>query len=237
MASTPAAVAKQRNTIMKSAFRARALLAHALGHRPVAAILVFASFGLSVSTASAQLRDQVIIRDKRAPLNYQLELEPHLVIGTNPPGAGQGSGAGIGARASLMVLPEGFLPRVNDSVAIGFGLDVGHYTGDWALQGYRDQCTQFQSGPNGTSICTQTTSNGGTYNYVYLPVVMQWNFWLTRRWSAFGEPGLDIYYLGNHGLNFSPAAYLGGRFHITDSVTLTGRIGYPTVALGVSFLM
>jgi hypothetical protein len=66
---------------------------------------------------------------------------------------------------------------------------------------------------------------------------MQWNFWLTRRFSAFGEPGLDVYYLGNHGFYASPAVYVGGRFRIADRITLTGRIGYPTVALGVSFMM
>jgi len=144
---------------------------------------------------------------------------------------------GLGVRGSLVILPEGFIPRLNDSVAVGVGLDIGHYTGSWAINGYRDQCLHYEPGPAGTSVCTDVSSNGGTYNYVFVPVVMQWNFWLTRRFSAFAEPGVDLYYLGNHGLWFSPAAYLGGRFQIGDRVTLTGRIGYPMVALGVSFMM
>jgi len=208
-----------------------------LHRRAAAAFSAAAALGLLCSIANAQLRDEVVIRDARAPLNYELEIEPHIVVGTNPPGAGQGYGVGLGVRGTLLILPEGFLPRVNDSVAIGFGFDWGRYAGSWAFQGYRDQCLHFEPGPNGTSICTETTSNGGTYSYFYLPAVMQWNFWLTRRWSAFGEPGVNIYYLGSHGIGFSPAAYVGGRFHISDAITLTGRLGYPTVALGVSFLM
>jgi len=117
------------------------------------------------------------------------------------------------------------------------GLDFGHYDGSWAIQGYRDQCLHYETGPNGTSVCTEVTSNGGTYDYFFIPVVMQWNFWFTRRFSAFGEPGVDLYFLGHHGFNVSPAVYLGGRIKLTETLTLTGRIGYPTLALGVSFML
>jgi hypothetical protein len=198
-----------------------------------AALLV----GLTALVPSAHARDQLIIHDYRTPLGYDLELEPHLVVGTEPPGPGAGSGVGLGVRASMVVVPDGFIRNLNDSVAVGVGIDVGHYTGSWALNGYRDQCLHFEPGPAGTSVCTDVTSNGGTYDYVYVPVVMQWSFWFTRRWSAFGEPGLNIYYVGNHGMYFDPAIYAGGRFQISDRVTLTGRIGYPTVSFGVSFML
>ena len=188
-----------------------------------------------ISTANA--REDVVIRSARAPMSYEVELEPHLVLGTAPPGQGQGSGVGAGVRANFVILPEGFIPKVNDSVAIGVGLDFGRYYGNWSVNGYQNQCLHFESGPNGTQICTEVTSNGGTYTYVYIPVVMQWNFWLTRRFSAFGEPGVDFYYLGNHGVSAVPALYLGGRLQLSDRITLTGRIGYPTVAIGVSFML
>jgi len=188
-----------------------------------------------MSTANA--REDVVIRSARTPMSYEVELEPHLVLGTEPPGPGQGSGVGAGVRANFVILPEGFIPKVNDSVAIGVGLDFGRYYGNWSVNGYQNQCLHFESGPNGTQICTEVTSNGGTYTYVYIPVVMQWNFWLTRRFSAFGEPGVDFYYLGNHGVSAVPALYLGGRLQLSDRITLTGRIGYPTVAIGVSFML
>ncbi len=188
-----------------------------------------------MSTANA--REDVVIRSSRTPMSYEVELEPHLVLGTAPPGPGQGSGVGAGVRGNFVILPEGFIPKVNDSVAIGVGLDFGRYYGNWSVNGYQNQCLHFESGPNGTQICTEVTSNGGTYTYVYIPVVMQWNFWLTRRFSAFGEPGVDFYYLGNHGVSAVPALYLGGRLQLSDRITLTGRIGYPTVAIGVSFML
>ena len=89
-------------------------------------------------------------------------------------------------------------------------------------------------------------------SYFAFPVAMQWNFWLTTRWSVFGEPGLYIY----HGVYddfcdpnvFGPgcappkatgidfAFYAGGRFHFNEKIALTMRIGYPTASVGVSFL-
>jgi len=207
--------------------------------RPCCSGLLGAALTLALLLAPTRARayEQVLIRDWRAPIGYDLELEPHLVLGTAPPGQGYGSGVGIGVRGSLVILPDGFIRNVNDSVAVGVGIDFGHYTGSWAVNGYHDQCLHFEPGPNGTSVCTEVTSNGGTYNYIFLPMVMQWNFWLTRHFSAFGEPGLNVYFLGNHGFDVSPALYVGGRVHLGNRITLTGRIGYPTVAFGVSFMM
>jgi hypothetical protein len=66
---------------------------------------------------------------------------------------------------------------------------------------------------------------------------MQWNFWFTDRFSAFGEPGLTLYYLGNGGSSASPALYVGGRIRLADRMTLTIRLGYPTLGVGLSFMM
>lgn len=206
-------------------------------YRPSLTFATTLTVAFLAAIGSAYAREDVVIRSSRAPMVYDFEIEPHLVLGTAPPGPGQGSGVGFGVRGSVVIVPEGFLPRVNDSVAIGFGLDFGRYYGNWAFNGYRDECLHYEAGPNGTAVCTEVTSNGGRYTYVYVPVVMQWNFWFTRRFSAFGEPGLDFYYVGNHGVSAVPALYVGGRVQLTDRITLTGRLGYPTVAIGVSFMM
>lgn len=68
-----------------------------------------------------------------------------------------------------------------------------------------------------------------------LPIVMQWNFWLSRNWSVFGEPG-GVIDVGNK-TRVHPAFYAGGRFHFTDRITLTMRVGHPTASVGVSFLL
>ena len=82
---------------------------------------------------------------------------------------------------------------------------------------------------------------------------MQWNFWLSPKWSVFGEPGLYIYhgiyddscdrFRGNNIGCDSPTRtsvdflfHAGGRFHFNDTVALTLRVGYPTVSFGVSLL-
>jgi hypothetical protein len=85
---------------------------------------------------------------------------------------------------------------------------------------------------------------------------MQWNFYVAKKWSVFGEPGIYIwhgfydnsYACNGPGLppcglyNYSdtsvgPAFYAGARYHFNDSVSLTMRIGYPTLSIGASFFL
>jgi hypothetical protein len=68
-----------------------------------------------------------------------------------------------------------------------------------------------------------------------IPVVMQWNFWFTRRWSAFGEPGIGL----RLGKENRPTLHvgLGGRFLFSESVGLTLRVGWPASSVGVSFFL
>jgi hypothetical protein len=195
--------------------------------------------GLLLFVPPAQARGRQFIYTPNTPAAYDVELEPHLIFGSYPPGAGVGSGYGIGVRGSLVLLPQGVLTRtrIHDTLALGIGLDYGHYRRAWAFRGYRDQCLHFQPGPAGTSVCTEVTSHGpATSDYLFIPVVLQWNFWLSRRWSLLVEPGLDLYYLEHHGFSAGPAVYLGGRFLITDRIALVLRAGYPTFSLGASFM-
>lgn len=77
--------------------------------------------------------------------------------------------------------------------------------------------------------------NHGTF---FLPVVMQWNFWLTPHWSVFGEPGIGIAANPESGRDaFGPAFYAGGRYHFNDKVSLTLRVGYPSISIGASFFL
>jgi hypothetical protein len=77
---------------------------------------------------------------------------------------------------------------------------------------------------------------------VWIPIVMQWNFWLSRNWSVFGEPGVSI--RTGHGLEGKHddrlgilGLWVGGRFHFNDRIALTMRIGRPTFSVGVSFFL
>jgi hypothetical protein len=155
---------------------------------------------------------------------YNFEVEPHLLLGWDDVYANDGFG--LGARFSIPIVDNGFVSTINNSVAIGFGLDLVHYDDCW----YNGNCDA---------------------NYVHLPVVMQWNFYVASRWSVFGEPGLVIY----HGFfndcpsappnvgcparpretSVEPALYLGGRYHFNDKMSLTMRIGFPSISVGISF--
>jgi hypothetical protein len=75
-----------------------------------------------------------------------------------------------------------------------------------------------------------------TDGHVLVPIVMQWNFWLSTHWSVFGEPGI-AFGSGEHNNVFWPSFYAGGRFHFTDRIALTMRVGYPDFSIGVSFLL
>jgi hypothetical protein len=177
---------------------------------------------------------QSIIRQPSQHPRYYFEAEPHLAFGLlDPPGFGGGTGLGFGFRGTVQLLDQGFIPKLNDSVGIGFGLDYLRYDG-W--QGPRGVCAQFAPGPGGVPICVRTTALDHV-NYFYVPVVMQWSFWLHRQWSVFGEPGAGLHFEDGQ-LEFDPFIfYAGGRFHLSERITLTLRIGYPTLTFGASFLL
>ena len=86
----------------------------------------------------------------------------------------------------------------------------------------------------GVGVGIDVTASGN----VLVPVVMQWNFWLSTHWSVFGEPGLAI---GNgphvNAPPVWPVFFFGGRYHFNDRIALTMRLGYPAFSLGVSFLL
>ena len=67
----------------------------------------------------------------------------------------------------------------------------------------------------------------------WVPIVMQWNFWLSRNWSVFGEPGWGFYLGNDTGSRFTMSG--GGRFHFSDTIALTLRVGYPGASAGLSF--
>jgi hypothetical protein len=191
--------------------------------------------GLSLGSwlFAAPAAAQSTIKQPGQRSHYSFEAEPHLLLGAfDPPGWPRGDGLGVGFRGTVELLRNGFVKTINNSVGISFGLDWVHYPyGE--LGGV---CTDWANAPNGTVVCTEVNGDSGR-NYFYLPLAMQWNFWLARRWSVFAEPGILPYFHGGR-LRFNPIAlYLGGRFHFSDQVSLTLRLGYPTLSLGASFFL
>lgn len=138
-----------------------------------------------------------VIRHAGDRVGYRFEAEPHGIVGLAGPFQ-RATSLGIGFRGTFIIVDNGFIKSINNSVGIGVGAD-------FAL----------------------TRSSG------FVPVVMQWNFFLTPHWSVFGEPGLGLG-VGS-GTVVHPAFFAGGRFHFTDRIALTMRVGYPAASVGASF--
>jgi hypothetical protein len=77
-----------------------------------------------------------------------------------------------------------------------------------------------------------------TRDNTWIPIVMQWNFWLSEHWSVFGEPGFAFRFEDHgHDNRADFTIYGGGRLRLSDRVTLTMRVGYPAFTAGFSFLL
>jgi len=179
-----------------------------------------------LSLAWPATADELVIRRAGAHPDYVFEAEPHLVLGfIDPPGpdVDEDFGIGPGFRGTIKIVDNGFVPSINNSVGIGFGLD-------WVRYANVRRC---HAGPNG--VCEIF---GQDVNYFWIPVVLQWNFWLSEQWSVFGEPGAAFRIVdpGDDKVQFI-VLYAGGRWHFSDRMTLTMRAGYPTFSVGVSFLL
>jgi hypothetical protein len=185
--------------------------------------------GLMVASGAAQA--QSIIREP-GNHDHSVEVEIHGFIdyGWHYDYAGYGAyDIGPGFRIGIPILNNGFVRSINNDVRINFGGDL-----HW-LPGYT---AEF-------------------FGWINSPVVMQWNFFLTDRWSVFGEAGLafDLYLFNqsvgpncyNHGGGnvycdlfwFYPSFAGGARYHFGGHggfPTLTMRLGYPVgFNIGVSF--
>jgi hypothetical protein len=159
------------------------------------------SLGLA-KNASAQN----LIEKPKAHSDYDLELEGHLAFLFR-----RNVAPGLGVRASWELVDPGFIKGLNNTVAIGTGLDLGFHT-DCDAEG----CTDWGVG-------------------FVIPLNLQWNFWFTPEWSAYFEPGV---FIGRprYGAVFGPNVAAGARYQIGRDFLLTLRVGYPTMTFGAAFL-
>lgn len=195
---------------------------------------------LAIGALAAQSRADSTIRTPGDHPDYVIDIEPKGNFGFF--GAwGNSLGFGAGVRFSIPVMKNGFIPKINNNVAISFGADWLHYSGG---------CGYYFAGYAGA---------GCGADYLFFPVALQWNFYVAKQWSVFAEPGLAIYhaiyddYCGVYAVNstsyaicknnqpthtfVTPVFQVGGRWHASDKIALTLRIGYPTVDFGVSFYL
>jgi hypothetical protein len=179
--------------------------------------LLAASALLLAEEASAQL----IIKNPGDHPDFRAELEPHGVLVPWGDSFGYGGGvyrgsavgAGLGFRATIKVA-DPVIPRLNNTIGITFGLDFTNCQYCY-YKGRNDQAFSF-----------------------WTPVGAQWTFFLTRQWSVFGDVGFVPFSNGFYrDVWVDPMFEVGGRWHFKDKITLTMRVGYPFVTVGVSFFI
>jgi hypothetical protein len=188
----------------------------------------------------AAAQAQAVIKQPGNHPDYAVEIEPHLAFQWAGR-YGSNDGVGPGARFNIPFMHNGPISTINNNMGISFGLDVTFGGGQgWCYNRYADR--RFYAGYD----CSSTE--------FWLPVAMQWNFWLTKVISVFGEPGFAIahrrwsydycavsgdlgcdQHYSSTDLDFIFGA--GGRFMFSDHIGATVRIGYPMLTAGINFLL
>jgi len=178
---------------------------------------------LAIASVPAIARADSTIRTPGEHPDYHVDIEPHGTLGLawwdfGPYGT---FGFGGGVRFSIPLCKNCFVPKINNNVAISFGADFVTYP------------------------FTNTTF---AFTDLYLPVAMQWNFFIHKKWSIAGEVGFapvfgvfyDYGYCGPgpacHNWWLYPDFGFVARYHFNERVALTMRIGFPEFFnVGVSF--
>jgi hypothetical protein len=129
-----------------------------------------------------------------------------------------GFGIGAGGRYELPLVPEGFVPTLNDSFELEFGGDVWY--GSWSYLG-----------------------GGYSYTGLGIPVEGRWTFHFSPKLAAYAKLGLGWYFhfwsgdvngsaFSGSGLYWNTAT--GAIYQISDSFWLRGELGYTGLKMGVS---
>jgi hypothetical protein len=178
-------------------------------------------------------------------IKYELEVEPHFVYQwEHETGLDEGMGAGI--RVSVPIIEDGPIKTINNSMAIGFGLDWTHFSDPCGSYYWWDGHKPDPKDPNYYYWNQECSAN-----QIWLPVVLQWNFWLTKTISVFGEPGLGIQHVrwsynvpcnsptgwcevDESDTDLEPVFWAGARFLVSDHLGITLRLGSPSFNAGVS---
>jgi hypothetical protein len=185
-------------------------------------LTIFLSLLCALASAFVTARASAQIDRPGAHPHYAAELEPHGLIEWDVEPSNH-VGFGLGLRCSIPLIQNGPVQTINNSLAIGFGLDWAHSSH------FRRSNVNYDNGADNLGF----------------PVVVQWNFFFSDVVSLLVELGLEIRYEnwdrgdGTHDDDVEPFPQflIGPRFLVGKSVAIPIRIGYPYLSVGVSFLL
>lgn len=117
---------------------------------------------------------------------------------------------GFGGRFYLPIVKEGFLPMLNDSFGVEFGVD-----GAVVFPGY-------------------PYNIGGE---LQVPAEARWNFHLFPKLDVYAKVGFGVGVLFAYAVYVYPVvvANVGALFKITETISLRAEIGSPALKIGIGF--
>jgi hypothetical protein len=201
--------------------------------------LLALAFAGCAATYAGLSHAQSIIKQPGNHVLYSVDLEPHAVFGWDDHYYGGGA-FGLGMRATIPFLRNGPISTINNDMGIGFGLDWvtrgscnrGYYYGGNPRDDYYFDCSAYA---------------------IYLPVVLQWNFYITDIITVYGEPGFAIRYAHvgvtlpdefgvrrDYSNGYTDPIFVmsgGAKFMFGRTVGLNVRVGYPYFTVGASILL
>lgn len=151
------------------------------------------------------VRAENLIQRPGAHHHYRFEIEPQLYFRYGR----WADGLGPGVRAALPLMHNGPLNRVNNNIAVSFGMAVPFVDRYGARTPHRAQ--------------------------VDIPIAGQWNFYFTDIISVFGEAGFSMNFWSGPGPTFAmdPLFLAGGRFQFGHFGVVL-RAGYPSLSVGAN---
>ncbi len=202
-------------------------------------IVALSMLGVGVLSPTA-VRAQ--ISEPGAHIRYSVEVEPQVSLQWSGL-PGDAAGIGPGLRLSIPIIGDGPISSLNNSLAVGIGFN-------WAY--FQETCgAYFWDGANLTPDDADyaTFSKPCKAHQFTAPVVVQWNFFMTRFLTLFAEPGMAFLHERRSGTGWCdgepcstkddttklPFVFWGGaRMTMSDSVALTIRLGTPYISAGAS---
>jgi hypothetical protein len=184
--------------------------------RLAAALGAFAAAAFAAGQAQAET---IIGRPNSHPA-YSVELEPHLLLGW-------------GFRRNR----HDFLPthqHLDGPFGVGPGLRASIPVMD---NGFVSSINNNVAIGLGADFAYYDRDSASV---LWLPVVLQWNFYITKVITVFGEPGVALRHTSwdnGHETDGQLVLHGGAKFMFGQTTGLTVRIGAPYVSVGVSFLL
>ncbi|MDH5673159.1 MAG: hypothetical protein OEZ06_13470 [Myxococcales bacterium] len=140
-------------------------------------------------------------------------------------------GFGVGFRIDIPIVPDGLIDGTDDELALSPGLDLFFW--DYSRRNY------CYINNRGNRVCVDGRYNDGVG--FWIPVPVQWNFYLNEHWSIFPELGLgliwDEYYGDRDGrMRLRPMLSFGARYHFNNRNALLMRLSWPMgFQIGITF--